>query len=103
MPSSPAEWLAISQKYQKVWNFLHVLGVMDGKHVMLQAPIKSGSEYFNYKSFFSIVLFALVDADYNFVYVDVGCQGRISDGGVFKHTQLIQKTNRQHFKFAFRV
>nr|CAI5834072.1 unnamed protein product [Callosobruchus analis]CAI5861676.1 unnamed protein product [Callosobruchus analis] len=54
----------------------------------MQCPGGSGSDYFNYKSFFSIVLFALVDANYNFLFADVGCQGRISDGGVFKNTEL---------------
>lgn len=53
--------------------------------------MNSGTEFFNYKSSFSIVLFALVDGDYNFMFADVGCQGRISDGGVFQGSQLHKK------------
>lgn len=64
---------------------------MDGKHVVLQSPINSGNDYDNYKSFSSIVLFALVDENYRFLYVNVGSKGRISDGGVFKNTKLYQK------------
>ena len=30
----------------------------------------------------------MVDADYKFTYVDIGCQGRISDLGVFKNCEL---------------
>jgi len=37
------------------------------------------------------LLFALVDANYNFMFVDVGCQGRISDSGVFTNTELYKK------------
>jgi len=59
--------------------------------VQLQAPIGSGSDYFNYKSTFSIVLMAIVDADYNFLYANIGCQGRISDGGVFRNTSFFKK------------
>lgn len=61
---------------------------MDGKHVVIEAPIHSGSEFYNYKGSFSIVLFAIVDANYNFLYANVGTQGRISDGGVFKSTSF---------------
>ena len=34
---------------------------------------------------------ALVDYDYKFIYVDVGCQGRISDGGVFRNSSFYEK------------
>ena len=34
------------------------------------------------------MLLALVDADYKFLYVDIGCNGRVSDGGVFKNSSL---------------
>lgn len=67
------------------------MGAVDGKHILLQAPFNSGSEYYIYKSFPSIVLLALVDANFNFIYADIGCQGRISDGGVFKQSKLYKK------------
>ena len=51
-------------------------------------PFNSGLTHFNYKSFFSIALLALVVADYKFLYVNVGGHGCISDGGVFKNSEL---------------
>jgi len=33
---------------------------------------------------------ALVDADYIFIYIDVGCNGRVSDLGVFNCSSLYQ-------------
>ena len=48
-------------------------------HVLLRLPKKSGSMFFNYKNSFSIVMMAVVDADYKFLFVDVGTQG----GGVW--------------------
>lgn len=91
MPASTDDWLKVAQDFDHLWQFPNALGALDGKHVALQAPFNSGSEFINYKSFFSIVLLALVDANYNFLFVDIGCQGRISDGGVFKNTILNRK------------
>ena len=99
MPSTSNEWLDISRQFETTWNYPNYIGSMDGKHIVLQSPMNSGSEYFNYKSFFSIVLFALVDADYNFLFIDIGCQGRISDGGVFKSAKKNQRNIKEKRDF----
>lgn len=83
-PSSPNEWKRIADGFYNRWNLPHCIGAIDGKHVAIRCPAHGGSLYYNYKSFHSIVLMAIVDAEYNFLYVDVGCNGAGSDGGVFE-------------------
>lgn len=48
------------------WNFPNCIGAIDGKHVRVVCPNKSGSLFYNYKNYFSIVSLAIVDAKYNF-------------------------------------
>lgn len=87
-PSSAEEWQTIAKGFYDQWNFPNCLGAIDGKHCSVQCPPKSGSEYFNYKRFFSIVLLGVCDSNYRFTYVDVGTSGRWSDGGTFENSDL---------------
>lgn len=61
---------------------------MDGKHFKIKCPPKTGSAFFNYKHYFSLVLMASVDADGLFLTIDVGDYGRNSDARVFRRSSL---------------
>lgn len=43
------DFVNISNGFMRVWNFPNCLGAMDGKHIALKAPFKSGSMFYNYK------------------------------------------------------
>ena len=65
-PTDPEDWKKIEGRFRNRWNVPHAVGALDGKHIAIKEPKKSGSEYFNYKDFLSVVHLALVNADYKF-------------------------------------
>ena len=94
-PATEEEWKGVSDQFDRMWNFPHCIGAIDGKHITIQAPANSGSTYFNYKGshYFnykgshSVVLMAVCDALYCFILVDIGdVVGRHSDGGVLSNS-----------------
>jgi len=80
------KWIDISKTFYSKTNFPNCLGAIDGKHVRCKNPENFGSLFYNYKKYFSIVLMAVVDANLNFIYIDVGAYGREADSTVFRQS-----------------
>lgn len=88
MPNTEEEWRSIADGFLQKWNLPNTLGAIDGKHIRIQCPPNSGSVFYNYNHFYSIILLAVVDADYKIAYYDIGAEGKASDGGVWSKCSL---------------
>ncbi|CAN7950005.1 unnamed protein product, partial [Ixodes pacificus] len=101
-PSTEGEWLRVARDFEERWNMPHCVGAIDGKHVNIECPAKTGSLDRNYKNSFSKSLLAVSDAHYStynsvfsfhigLLYVEVGHNGSEADGGVFRRSDLQRK------------
>ncbi|XP_068082458.1 uncharacterized protein [Anabrus simplex] len=88
VPDTTSQWNEFQKGFEYKWNFPHCCGALDGKHIRIKRPPNSTSSFFNYKGTYSIILFAMVDADYCFRYIDVGHDGIANDSTVFKNSTL---------------
>ncbi|KAJ8884794.1 hypothetical protein PR048_010990, partial [Dryococelus australis] len=70
MPETKGEWLHVADVCGCHSNFPHCLGSVDGRICVLEAPINS--EVTSSTTSQHLVLYCVL-------FVDVGCQGRISD------------------------
>ncbi|XP_071496099.1 putative nuclease HARBI1 [Diadema antillarum] len=61
-PTTEQGWRDLADHWYQRWNFPHTVGAIDGKHVACKAPPNSGSEFYNYKGFYSMILFAMAMA-----------------------------------------
>ncbi|XP_030752335.1 uncharacterized protein LOC115879580 [Sitophilus oryzae] len=98
MPVPTEEHLqkVISDYYNR-WKFPNCFGSIDGKHCQIKCPPNSGSSYFNYLKYFSIVLQGVADADKKFLPIEVGGRGKQSDGGTFIASILFNLLEANNF------
>ena len=87
-PATPDDWKKIAKEFGHRWNLHHCVGALDGKHIAIQCPARAGSMYYNYKGYHSLILMALVDADYKFLWAEVGSNGSAGDAQVFNNSEL---------------
>ena len=73
------------------WQFCYAFSAIDGSHVPIKCPpggAESMKQYHNFKNFYSIILLALVDAKYRFIWASSGAPGNTHDSTLFQSTNL---------------
>ena len=71
-PTNKEQWKAEADKFSTMWQYHNTIGAIDDKHVAIKKPAKSGSAFWNYKKFNSIILMGLVNAQYKFLWINIG-------------------------------
>ena len=88
LPQTQDDWLKISQEFEENWNMPHTVGCIDGKHIRIECPRLTGTQYYNYKGFFSIVLMVICDANYCFTVIDIGQYGSNNASGILTSSEV---------------
>ena len=76
---------------EELWQFSCCWAVIDGCHIPMKCPpggLESCKEFHNFKNFYSIVLMAMVDSKFRFVWGSCGFPGNSHDAIIFKSTNL---------------
>ena len=76
---------------QLLWQFPYAWGAINGCHLPLKCPAggaEQQKEYHNFKNFYLIVLMAIVDAKYRFIWVCCGFPGNSHNSINFLCTEL---------------
>lgn len=71
------EFQNIADGFMNQLHFPNCIGAIDGRHCRIKKPLNSGSLFWNYQNFFSLVLMACCDADKRFIWANVGDFGNI--------------------------
>ena len=87
-PKTQEEWEKIAESFEEFWNMPNAIGSIDGKPIRIQCPRLSGTQFYNFKGFFSIVLMAVCDANYCFTLFDLGQFGSNNDSGILANSVM---------------
>lgn len=88
------------QRFAASTGFPQGVGALDGCHIEVCPPKKHASDYYNYKGWYSVILLAVVDHAYKFLYTNVGSPGRNHDAAVFDGSRLPSVLDSSLFKIG---
>ena len=96
-PKSVDDFRNKLQEMECEWQYKYAFAAIDGWHCPIKCPsggIESIKQYYNFKNFYSVVLLALVDAHYRFIWASIGAPGNTHDSTYFQSTSLWEKITK---------
>ncbi|XP_077301295.1 uncharacterized protein LOC143921779 [Arctopsyche grandis] len=82
IPTTESEWTDVSKDYNTVWNFPNCCGVLAAKH------IKGPQNSYQTNNSRNVLLLAIVDAKYNFLFIDINKNEGIDDISLFTKSNI---------------
>ena len=93
-PNTEKEFNDSLREMESECQFKYSFSAIDGSHLPIKCPPGGGEamkQYHNFKNFYSVILLALVDANYRFIWASVGAPGNTHDSTLFQSTNLWQR------------
>ena len=92
-PKNQGDFSNMMGEMDSEWQFPFAFSAIDGSHLPMKSPPgapKAMKQYQNFKNFYSIILLALVDPKYRFIWASVGAPGKTHDSTLFQSTFSIK-------------
>ena len=90
-PDSEKKMLDLMRSMDAEWQFTFSYAAIDGSHISIHCPpggAEAAKECYNCKNFYSVILMAIVDAKYRFIWGSFGYPGNSHDSMIFQSTEL---------------
>ncbi|CAB3997762.1 Hypothetical predicted protein [Paramuricea clavata] len=91
MPRTKEDFEGKILDMEELWQFPFCWAAIDGCHIPIKCPaggLEACKKYHNFKNFYSVVLMAMVDSNYRFVWASCGFPGNSHDLIIFQSTEL---------------
>jgi len=82
--------MVVSRWRDQIWNTIF-RDLTSHTAQEMRKPEHSGSDFYNYKHYFSVQLMAVCDVKYRFLFIDVGAKGKQADSTIFKQSKFYKK------------
>jgi hypothetical protein len=98
MPVVEEDFQKLIDSMNSMWQFPFCWGALDGCHIPIKCPpggAEACKEYHNFKNFYSVVLMAMVDSRYRFLWGSCGFPENSHDSIIFQATDMWDKIQNQ--------